>query len=481
MTVKNHIIIIIFLSVLFVKAQDTVYNGGELNGTIFWQGTVRIQGDVVVARGAVLTIAPGTRVIFMAKKDQSKGGTDKTRCELIIRGGLVALGQVDNKIVFTSAENSPRMADWYGIQFLHNKVQSDIDYCIVEYAYNGITIKNTNNVSISNSEIRYNYYSGIRTEVKAEPKIVRCILSENGYAGIICELGSAPVLTENLISGNPMGLVILSLSQPNLGISGPGENKNLGKNQFSNNEEYDIYNHSTKNIFAQNNSWESQDSQEIIRKIYDRNNNVKFGSIQFEPVFNDRSRQSNLNRLMILSQESAAANSRPPARQNPQSVAVRPQPTQPVTENKISQQLDSSMQKILSSQTILTTQPLLAATNIAEPGNDDTEELPAEDISRIDYSQVFLEPFLDGGKKRVLYKESLNITETLKNVIEPGVIRLKVVVDQNGAAESVGILSGMNEIIDSAVLATVSKYKYEVGTINGNPVRFSTNEVFRFK
>lgn len=63
----------------------------------------------------------------------------------------------------------------------------------------------------------------------------------------------------------------------------------------------------------------------------------------------------------------------------------------------------------------------------------------------------------------------------------PGTIRVKVVVNQQGLVESASILRGINEYMDEAVLLVVRKNVYEIGTVNGIPVRFSTNEVFRFQ
>ena len=65
--------------------------------------------------------------------------------------------------------------------------------------------------------------------------------------------------------------------------------------------------------------------------------------------------------------------------------------------------------------------------------------------------------------------------------MSPGTIRVKVVVNQQGLVESASILRGINEYMDEAVLLVVRKNVYEIGTVNGIPVRFSTNEVFRFQ
>ena len=94
---------------------------------------------------------------------------------------------------------------------------------------------------------------------------------------------------------------------------------------------------------------------------------------------------------------------------------------------------------------------------------------------------MFLEPFLDTHGKKVIRKEKLVITETMQKVLEPGEVRVKVIVAKNGSVESASVLRGINPILDNAILNTVRKYRYEPGMVNGKPVRFSTNELFRFK
>ena len=69
----------------------------------------------------------------------------------------------------------------------------------------------------------------------------------------------------------------------------------------------------------------------------------------------------------------------------------------------------------------------------------------------------------------------------MKNVMKPGVIRVKIIVNQQGRVESASILRGINEIMDDVVLNTVRNYVYDIGKVNGIPVRFSTNEVFHFQ
>ncbi len=482
---QNHIIRQVTLFLLlctFASAQDQILSGGELTGFKIWRGTIVIQGDITIPSGSQLNIEPGTKIYFAANRDDLRGGNDKTRSELIVRGKLIARGTAESKIIFTSRSPSPRMGDWYGLQFLHSQPGCVLDYSVVEYAYNGITIKNTS-LPVVNCEIRYNYNAGIRAEVKASPKIIQNIITQNGYAGLVCELGATPTLTDNLINQNSIGVVVLSLSKPNLGSLQNDADYNPGRNQFANNEEYDLYNHSAKSVVAQNNSWDSDGRP----KLFDQEDNRKYGSITFDPKLNQRSGGN----LLLLAQNRAVNPAQPPAatqninlesQENTQSSTV--QTINNEASGDTSAELsgfDSLLYNVSAIHTASSATPLQAYSSGSGSEADNSPINIGEIKAVIDYNQVFLEPFLDERSRRIMWKEELVINETMRKVIEPGEVRIKVTVDADGRVESATVLRGINPILDDEILQTVRKYKYIPGTVNGKKVRFSTNEVFRFK
>ena len=73
------------------------------------------------------------------------------------------------------------------------------------------------------------------------------------------------------------------------------------------------------------------------------------------------------------------------------------------------------------------------------------------------------------------------MSEVIRESIQPGTIRIKVIVGKTGDVESADILKGINPVLDEASLNAVKKFKYRQGMLNGRPVRFSTMEVFVFK
>ena len=88
------------------------YWTGRIEQDTTWRDTVYVIGDVTIASGATLTLAPDTQVHFMPYHDDTQGGLDSTRAELIIKGRLHAQAE---GIVFRSANAASSGADWYGI------------------------------------------------------------------------------------------------------------------------------------------------------------------------------------------------------------------------------------------------------------------------------------------------------------------------------------------------------------------------------
>ena len=88
------------------------YWTGRIEQNTTWRDTVYVIGDVTIASGATLTLAPDTKVHFMPYHDYTPGGLDSTRAELIVEGRLHAQAE---GIVFCSANAASSGADWYGI------------------------------------------------------------------------------------------------------------------------------------------------------------------------------------------------------------------------------------------------------------------------------------------------------------------------------------------------------------------------------
>ena len=79
-----------------------------------WDGQVALKGDVKVPAGVKLTLPAGTTVTF-APGDETGGGKDRLRSELIVEGALDAgAGGITFRSSDEAAESSD--GDWYGIR-----------------------------------------------------------------------------------------------------------------------------------------------------------------------------------------------------------------------------------------------------------------------------------------------------------------------------------------------------------------------------
>lgn len=90
------------------QAQSGVVVGGAIAVDTVWslaQSPYRVNRDIVVQQGATLTIDPGVVISFEAGRS------------LQVEGTVVALGEAETPIVFTSANATPQPGDWGHILF----------------------------------------------------------------------------------------------------------------------------------------------------------------------------------------------------------------------------------------------------------------------------------------------------------------------------------------------------------------------------
>jgi TonB family protein len=483
---KKVILLITLISTvlpMLLAAQERVLDGVTITKNTVWRGTIRLKGDVVVKKNVKLIIEGGTKVLFAANTDVTKSGKDKTKSEIIVEGIIDVQGDLNNKVIFTSAADNPRMGDWYGITIINPRVASIIEYAVIEYAYNAISTKRSH-PQIRKCQIRYNYNAGLLFEVKSNPKVIENIISENGYAGIICKLGSKPVLTGNLIALNQIGVVIFSMSKPNFGKLNKGQNYNIGMNDIHDNQEYNIYNHSNEQIFAENNSWGSTSLSKIKEKNFDRTQNSKYGSVKVEPLLQT---EQNKEKLMALAQQPSvpsgaanAANASPSPSASPSQggstdltktatgSVIKANSSSPATGGSE----NTNRQETISRSKIANTPPVIV------PIKEKKAVKPA--APAIDFNQVFLEPFLDKKRRKIRHSVVPTMSESMRKLKAKGRVIVRVVVDKNGNVESAQILKGINEFYDQECLNAAKEFKFEQGTVKSVPVRFSTNLFFMF-
>jgi parallel beta-helix repeat protein len=180
---------------------------------------VNVTGDVFVLPGATLTITPGT-IIRVSPVDRASApgfevladgfnDDDPTRLKeydethVSITGKIIALGTKENPIVFTSAAENPRIADWAQLNLEDG---SRLDYVIVEYLRTAST--NGDDVEITNSVFRHAMWGGISLGDK-NPKIINNTIHDCGHEGLDVH-GGAPYIANNLVYDCNTGIVVIS-------------------------------------------------------------------------------------------------------------------------------------------------------------------------------------------------------------------------------------------------------------------------------
>ena len=97
---------------------DIVSNelAGVITGRSRWEGEIQIDGDVVIAPGATLSLADGVKISFK-NDDVRQAGFDRMRSELLVYGNLELEGQV----YFSSANTQGQDGDWAGILLMNGQ------------------------------------------------------------------------------------------------------------------------------------------------------------------------------------------------------------------------------------------------------------------------------------------------------------------------------------------------------------------------
>jgi len=292
-----------------------------------------ITGNTLIKENVVLTIEPGVIIKF------AKSPIESQEYSIQIDGTLIAKGEKDQKIIFTSANSNPLPGDWGTIYFSDKSKDWDettqtgsiVDYCVIEYGGNsqggtsdiGSTLIQINNASplIQNSTLRLSNFDALRISF-GDPKIINNVINggriiiyggtpyfsdneisggEGFYIG-----GGSPIITRNNIIANQGDTYsggfridggspritynnIINNSKNGIGIincltSEMGCSPVINNNNIYNNERFAImlFGHSP-DIDAKNNWWGTQSTSSIDSLIYDQKDDYNLGLVNYEP------------------------------------------------------------------------------------------------------------------------------------------------------------------------------------------------------
>ena len=218
-----------------------------------WYGDINIKGNVAVFHGITLALKPGVRVLF------SKGAGLK------ITGKIIATGEKDKRITFTSLERSVA-GNWDEI-FLDHASGSTFSNCNFEYATWGIHSHFTQ-LTVEGCHFSNNY-GGIR--FRSGPLEIKHSIFEGNSIALRAYKGSA-VITENVITRNEVGIFVRE----------KGGELTIKKNNIFANSEYNIRSgdFNDEDIDATENWWGGGDPAD---KIFDGRKEPGIGRVHYEP------------------------------------------------------------------------------------------------------------------------------------------------------------------------------------------------------
>ncbi|MBI4652274.1 right-handed parallel beta-helix repeat-containing protein [Candidatus Desantisbacteria bacterium] len=235
-----------------------------------WENEIIIKGLAVIKEGAVLKIMPGTKVKFVKidlNNDKIGDG------ELVIEGKIIAIGEPEKPIIFTSFEKNPAKKDWTFVYIDRNQ-DFIIENCVFSYAFTGLQIHYSKG-EIKNN-IFENNFEGLR--YSTDKIFIHNNIFHNNTYGIRFESRrSEAEISYNEITENTYGIfsVMRSLIE---------ENKIINNNIYNNHKYNFIMGmEQTDDISAPSNWWGKVDSAEINDLIYDKNDDPSIGEVKYRP------------------------------------------------------------------------------------------------------------------------------------------------------------------------------------------------------
>ena len=485
-----------------------------------------LEGDLIIEKGAKLIIDPGTIIKFRPNTDKGATGKDKTKCEIIVRGELIAIGQPfqGKRITFTSAApaGQERSGDWYGIVIYKNNRDSRIENCEINYAYRGISCYGSS-PQIQKSQVLYSYNTGIYLSAKSKALISSNVIQSNLYAGVEVVMRSEPKLSLNTISGNDYGIMIYDSSNPRLG-SVSNLKSDPGQNSISDNFSYDLYNHSVANVVAENNSWGSQLASEARNTIYDKKNHPAYGTVDIEPMSNATSTE--FQQQIIDSQQSLAVVSNTsrstrrtqtvtrPKQTTTRTTVAKTTPAKTSTQKKPAEDLVAKVEKkpdpiqkstttpkedektSVTPKTEPTTTSLAKAEETTETSNVEPETTtpvadttpdpePEETTPETNYTELskerpFLENFLDPGTGLLQSRAQPVYSGIAAAQNIHGRVIIRAVIGLDGNVETAQVLRSDHFTLDELAIDAAKKHKFTRPTHKGQPVMFAKTLIFKF-
>ncbi len=232
-----------------------------------WRGSILIDGEVKVAKGAVLTIEPGTDIAFVPKDLNQDGLGDGT---LNIEGRLRALGTPEAPIRFRSAAEHPQPGDWLEIHADFSK-EIHLRYCEIRDSAYTLHAHFTRGL-VEDCHI-HNNIDGCRL---GEATFTwRHNLIENNQGKGINFRNAKVEIRRNLIRRNGAGIFLFESDRTSV-----VEENNI----LLNRDNFRLGDFYAADVQLGENWWGSADPEQVAEGIFDRRQDPGIGTVTLTPA-----------------------------------------------------------------------------------------------------------------------------------------------------------------------------------------------------
>lgn len=246
---------------------STVYRNDHISEDTVWSGQIIIDGTVKVAKGATLTISPGTDIAFVRRDADADGLGDAV---LAVEGRLMAVGTRQQPIRFHSAAENPQPGDWLEIRVDFSQ-EVHLRYCDIRDSAYTLHAHFTRGV-VEDCTIHHNI-DGCRLG-QAKFTFRNNLIEHNQGKGINFR-NSTVDAHHNILRYNGSG-VFLFESDRNFDIHHNNFYGNLDNLRLG-----DFY---TGDVAVRDNWWGSAELADAQATIYDRSKDPEIGQVRIAPM-----------------------------------------------------------------------------------------------------------------------------------------------------------------------------------------------------
>ncbi len=223
--------------------------------------------DIVVARGATLSIEPGVVLRFAGGACGKKTAASTEQVDLMVLGKLVARGKEKQGIIFEPSTEQ----GWGGLCFYSCSSESVLDLCRIS---GGRIICEKSSPRISKCIIEEG--KGLQVGAGSSPQLLGCLFRDNMCGLLVRHATAAPRLKHCYFQGNKAGILLQDFGAIT-----------IKDNSFKGNK-LNLVNMSAKQVDASGNFWEITDPDGIRATIYDGRKKQGLGIVIFEPFLEQK-------------------------------------------------------------------------------------------------------------------------------------------------------------------------------------------------